>query len=134
MMSIDQLTFASLQGKTLDPGSSLVIAEWTAEANSKDQEIAPRHIHDEDDEIWYVLDGALGFDFDGDRIVIESGGCAIAPAGVAHTYWNAHDRETRYLLITTRRIHDLISTLHDADKRGGRSFAQVFEDHASRIL
>ena len=38
---------------------NFVIVEWTAEVG--DHWIAPLHVHDEDDEAWYVLSGALGF-------------------------------------------------------------------------
>ena len=45
---------------------NFVIVEWTAEVG--DHWIAPLHVHDEDDEAWYVLLGTLGFRLGGEEI------------------------------------------------------------------
>ena len=130
-----ELHVASLLGKSMSPsGGSIVVVEWTALPTPEREYQAPFHLHHEDDEIWYVLDGALGFSFDGGEFEIPAGGVAYARAGVTHSYWNASSGETRYLLIMPSRINDLISSLHDPEKRGDRSFAQVFLDHASELV
>ena len=131
-----ELSIASLLGNVLQPdNSNIVIAEWTAEFTGGERvEIAPPHIHHEDDEIWYVLEGELGFAFDGEEFVVPAGGAACARRGVTHTYWNASQSDTRYLLVMSRRINDLIACLHDPDKRGNRSFDKVFRDHASELV
>lgn len=51
----------------LDAGSDFVVAEWTAQPPSSGERelVAPVHIHCGDDEAWYVLEGTLGFSFDG---------------------------------------------------------------------
>ena len=135
MSDVSDLHIASLLGKTISPaGGSIVVAEWTASPTPEREYQAPFHVHHEDDEIWYVLEGTLGFSFDGEEFQIPAGGIAYAQAGITHSYWNASAGETRYLLIMSSRIHDLISTLHDSGKRGDRSFAQVFEDHASTLI
>jgi uncharacterized cupin superfamily protein len=134
MTSIGELHVDSLGNQPFPPDlGSVVVVEWTAPPAAEREEIAPRHVHHEDDEIWYVLEGALGFSFDGDEFVVPAGGSAYARAGVEHTYWNASTSETRYLLVMSRRINDLIATLHDSGRRGDRSFAQVFLDHASEL-
>ena len=53
---------------------------------------------------------------------------AIAKAGAAHTYWNAASIPTRYLLITPR-IRQMIAVPHDANRRHGRSVAEVIADY-----
>jgi mannose-6-phosphate isomerase-like protein (cupin superfamily) len=132
----DELSVASLLNQTMQPeGGSIVLAEWTAPGSGADREyIAPLHVHHEDDEIWYVLEGALGFSFDGEKFEIPAGGAAYAHAGVTHTYWNASPGESRYLLIMSTRINNLIATLHDPARRGERSIAEVFRDHASQLV
>jgi uncharacterized cupin superfamily protein len=62
---------------------------------------------------------------------VAAGGAAIAKAGVAHTYWNAAPTPTRYLIITTPRIRELIAVLHDPERRQGRSTAEVFAAYDS---
>ena len=135
MTSHRDLHVASLRNQPLPSDlGSIVVVEWTAPPTAEREEIAPRHVHHEDDEIWYVLEGTLGFWFDGEEFEVPAGGSAYARAGVAHTYWNVSSSDTRYLLIMSRRISDLIETLHDSGRRGDRSFAQVFRDHASELV
>jgi uncharacterized cupin superfamily protein len=125
----DPLTSGELGGR------DLVVVEWTAEASpSGDPEpIAPLHVHHDDDEVWYVLDGSLGLLLDGREVTVGAGGAAIARAGVAHTYWNAARTDTRYLLVMTPRIRALIATLHDPVLAAGRSMEQIFTDHRSAL-
>jgi uncharacterized cupin superfamily protein len=112
----------------LTAGSDFVVAEWTAPPSSSGEvePMAPVHIHLGDDEAWYVLDGSLGFLFDGEEFVVATGGAAMARAGVAHTYWNAASTPTRYLIIMTPRIRELITVLHDPERRRGRTIGEVF--------
>jgi uncharacterized cupin superfamily protein len=134
MTSIGELHVDSLGNQPFPSDlGSIVVVEWTAPATAEREEIAPRHVHHEDDEIWYVLEGTLGFTFNGEEFEVAAGGSAYARAGVAYTYWNASTSETRYVLVMSRRISDLIATLHDPERRGDRSFAQVFLDHASEL-
>jgi mannose-6-phosphate isomerase-like protein (cupin superfamily) len=114
----------------IDAGS-FVIVEWTDDGGHAGQPIAGLHLHREDDEAWYVLEGRLGFRIGAEERIVEAGEMVLAPRGVPHTWWNAHAAPTRYLLIMTPRIHHLIQVIHD----GSRSdFAAVFEEHASELL
>ena len=117
-----------LAGQDLDPGQDFVVAEWTAPPSTTGERepMAPVHIHRGDDEAWYVLEGALGFLFDGVEFSVPAGGAATATAGVAHTYWNAASTSTRYLIIMTPRIREMIAVLHDPERRRGRSIEEVF--------
>lgn len=127
---------ASLAATELDPGGDFCLAQWSAPpaAPGSREYIAPLHVHHEDDEAWYVLSGELGVLLDGVEHVVPAGGAAFARAGVTHTYWNAADGETRYLLVMTPRIRALIAALHDPDLRGDRSMEQVFADFSSTLL
>lgn len=127
---LDRLTDGELLG------SDLAIVEWTAEPSTDGSitPIAPLHVHYGDDEAWYVLSGRLSFSFNGESFDVPAGGAALATAGTVHTYWNATNSPTRYLLITTRRIRELVASLHDPDKRRGRSTAEVFRDYNSELI
>jgi quercetin dioxygenase-like cupin family protein len=107
---------------------NFVIVEWTAEVG--DHWIAPLHVHDLDDEAWYVLEGALGFRLGDDNVEARPGSAVLARRGTPHTYWNAGASEARYLLVMTPRIAHLIDEVH----RPGADIAAVFAAHESRLV
>jgi quercetin dioxygenase-like cupin family protein len=82
-------------------------AEQTGGRYSLIEELAPRsegtplHVHREDDETFYVLEGELTFYLDDDQPVAASAGSFVhIPGGVVHAF--KVDSETaRYLIITT---------------------------------
>jgi uncharacterized cupin superfamily protein len=45
----------------------------------------PLHRHSREDEWFYVLDGEITVEVDGQRTVLQAGGSAYAPRGTAHT-------------------------------------------------
>jgi len=107
---------------------SFVIVEWTAEAG--DHWIAPFHVHDHDDEAWYVLEGVLGFRLGDDQVEAPAGSAVFARRGTPHTYRNAGPGEARYLLVMTPRIARLIDEIHQP----GADLAAVFAANESRLL
>jgi mannose-6-phosphate isomerase-like protein (cupin superfamily) len=130
----DERVAAPLAGQKLaPPGSDLVVVEWRAEAGGADPPlyIAPLHIHHHDDELWYVLEGALRFRLGDDELEVEAGGAAMAPRGVAHTYWNPRPEPARYLLVMSSRISSLIESLHAP---GAGPPEQVFREHDSELI
>ena len=58
----------------------------------------PLHRHSREDEWFYILDGELTWEVDGERFTGGAGASAFAPRGRAHTYQNFHD-ETAHLLV-----------------------------------
>ena len=89
-------------------GDSFAIHEWAHGPGGG----PPLHIHHEDDEAWYVLEGSLTFRFADRTLELGRGGSVFVPSGVAHTF-AAGPEGARYLIVTTRRILDLIAALHD---------------------
>ncbi len=81
-----------------------------------------------------MLDGSLGFSFDGREFVVPAGGAALAKAGVVHTYWNVARADTRYLLIMTPKIRELIAVLHDPVRHQGRSMPEIFAAYDSELV
>jgi mannose-6-phosphate isomerase-like protein (cupin superfamily) len=69
------------------------------------------HVHYADDEAWHILEGTLTFKFADKQVEAAAGTTVFVPAGVAHTYFEAHG-PTRYLIIMTPRLRALIEALH----------------------
>jgi mannose-6-phosphate isomerase-like protein (cupin superfamily) len=109
-------------------GDDFVIVQWTAEVG--DHWIAPLHVHHEDDEAWYVLRGELGFQLGDEELRAGPGSAVLARRGTAHTYRNAGDEESEYLLVMTPRIASLIEAIHEPTA----DVPDLFKAHASEIL
>jgi quercetin dioxygenase-like cupin family protein len=60
----------------------------------------PLHHHDFD-ETFYVLEGEIVFEVDGERITGRAGELAFAPRNAVHTLANLSDAPARYLLVIT---------------------------------
>lgn len=55
------------------------------------------HRHEQHVDAFYVLEGALEFELDGERVAAPAGTCVAAPAGIVHTFRNAADEPVRFL-------------------------------------
>jgi mannose-6-phosphate isomerase-like protein (cupin superfamily) len=111
----------------------LVVVEWRDDGGtSAERPIAGLHVHHEDDEAWYVLEGTLGFRRGDELIDAPAGSAVLVPRGVAHSYWNAGSKPARYVLVMTPRIAALIDELHRPDAAG--TWHDVFRRHASELL
>lgn len=86
-------------------GQSFEIHEWSGGGPDY------LHVHYTDDEAWHVLEGTLTFRFADREVEAPAGTTVFVPAGVAHTYYEAHGA-TRYLIILTPRLRQLIEALH----------------------
>ena len=94
----------------------------------------PRHIHDEFDEAWYVLEGEMEFSI-GDRVELcGSGSLAFAPRGVAHGFRNPGPRDARVLVVMTAECLQLVEEGGAAAAAGDRSaLAEIFSRYRSRM-
>ncbi len=130
-----------LSGRTLgSAGNSFVIAEWRdpGEPQRSDSAsprwIAPLHLHNNDDEAWYVLEGKLCVLVGDDTVEAAAGTAVLVPGGTPHTYWNPDAAPVRYLLIMTPRIHQLIQAIHATQDRSADGMRAVFKSHDSELL
>ena len=110
---------------------SFVIADWTDPGTHPGRPIAGLHLHRSDDEAWFVLSGRLGFRVGDEERVVPAGESILVPRGTPHSFWNAVSEPTRYLLVMTPRLHQLIEVLHAGDRD---DFARIFEEHDSELL
>jgi mannose-6-phosphate isomerase-like protein (cupin superfamily) len=110
---------------------SFVLVEWTDPGTHPGRPIAGLHLHREDDEAWYVVDGRLGFQVGDEQREVGPGEGILVPRGTPHSYWNAQAAPTRYVLVMTPRIRALIEALHAGDRT---DYVAIFEEHASELL
>lgn len=118
------------------PDSDFVIVEWQdpGAPPGPPRYIAPLHIHHQDDEAWYVLEGTLCV-LRGDTVVEARAGSGVfVPKGTKHTYWNPSQQRTRYLLIMTSRIDQLIKAIHAMTERSPEIMKALFAKYASELL
>ena len=88
-------------------GQSFDVYEWSGSGPDY------LHVHYADDEAWHILEGNLTFRFGDQAIEAPAGTTVFVPAGVPHSYFEAAG-PTRYLIILTPRLRELIAALHAA--------------------
>src|SRR5205807_1925244 len=123
-MTDDRLFAEALTGGMLGASdASIVVAEWTDRGGGHEPPmyISPLHVHLEDDEAWYVLEGRLCVRLGDQDYVAGPGGAVLAPRGAPHTYWNPHPDPARYLLVMTPRISQLIEAIHAMSERSEKA-------------
>jgi mannose-6-phosphate isomerase-like protein (cupin superfamily) len=117
-------------------GADFVIAEWKDEGGppGPPRWIAPLHLHRNDDEAWYVLEGTLCVRVGRDVVEAKAGSAVFVPRGTAHNYWNPGPGLVRYLLVMTSNIYSLIQDIHAMTDRSPAALAAVFEKHDSVLI
>ena len=123
-------------GQIRSDNASLVVVEWRDPGGGGDppRYIAPLHVHHQDDEAWYVVEGALIVRLGDQDVEVPAGGAALVPRGTPHTYWNPHPAPTRYVLVMTPRIRSLIDALHALTARDQATLEATFREHTSEYL
>jgi mannose-6-phosphate isomerase-like protein (cupin superfamily) len=131
----DAATAPPLAGQVL-AGDSFVIAEWRDPGGpaGPPRLIAPLHLHRNDDEAWYVLEGKLRVRVGNDVIEAGAGSAVFVPRGTPHTYWNPDSTPVQYLLVMTANIYRLIQEIHATKERTPSALRALFEKHDSELL
>jgi uncharacterized cupin superfamily protein len=133
----DDRIAASLAAAALAPaGADLVLTRYDDPGGGLDPPrwMAPVHVHHHDDEAWYVVDGELAMLLGDDEVRVPAGGAALAPRGVAHTFWNPRAEPASYVIVMTRAIQALIDAIHASPSRDHDAIDAVFRDHDSSVL
>ncbi len=113
-----------------------IIAEWQDKGGVSAQPrlIAPPHVHHNDDEAWYVLQGTLCIR-SGDQIIEAGAGSSVlVKRGTPHTYWNPGPEPVRYLLVMTSNVYGLITDIHALAERTPAALQAVFRQHNSELI
>lgn len=131
------VAIASLSGRKLAPeGSRLVLTEWTIEGESETdpQWMAPLHLHHDDDEAWYVIEGSLRVRVGDDVHDVPAGGAVLGPRGVPHTFCNPAPDPVRYLLVMSDRTSSLLEVLHSGKRFDPGAMRELYEQYGCRLL
>jgi len=125
-----------LAGNVLGSGTGdFVVAEWQDVGGppGPPRWIAPLHLHRNDDEAWYVLEGCLCVKMGDEEVEVRAGSGVLVPRGTPHTYWNPSSERVRYLLVMTPRIHRLIQEIHATTERSPAIMRALFEKFDSEL-
>ncbi len=116
--------------------NSFVIAEWrdAGAPPGPPRWIAPLHMHNNDDEAWYVLEGKLCVKVGDDTVEASAGAAVLVPRGTPHTYWNPDPAPLRYLLVMTPTIHQLIEAIHATTDRSPDAMRALFRRFDSELF
>ena len=101
-------------------GGSFDIYEWSGSGPEY------LHVHYSDDEAWHVLEGTLTFKFKDREVNVSAGTTVFVPAGVPHAYYEANG-PTRYLIILTPRLRELISASHTSPREAHNAIMRSFD-------
>src|SRR3954462_2731415 len=58
---------------------------------------APMHVHENEDEYSFVLEGRMGAQVGDEVVEAGPGELVVKPRGIAHAFWNPGDEPTRVL-------------------------------------
>jgi mannose-6-phosphate isomerase-like protein (cupin superfamily) len=118
------------------PSSGLVLAEWSAAGapSGGPQYQAPLHLHHDDDEAWYVLEGRLRVRIGDTDHDVPAGAAVIGPHGIPHTFWNPDPAPVRYVIVMSSQTSSLLDALHGGGQLSPGEVRQLFAAHGCQLL
>jgi mannose-6-phosphate isomerase-like protein (cupin superfamily) len=116
--------------------SDFVLTENLAEAGTggEPEKIAPLHRHRIEDEAWYVLEGALRFQYGSREFEASAGTGVLLPRGTPHTFWNPGPTPARYLLIMGPKTAGLLEVLHGSPRPPTAGLKALFDTFEMDLL
>jgi quercetin dioxygenase-like cupin family protein len=114
---------ASMLVKNAGAAGSIFVADQTIPAGSA----VPPHVHDRDDEAFFIIEGELTLDTDDGPRVAAAGSFIHLPAGVRHGFRNTTAAATRVLVLgsSVTRLVPMFEELDRLTVRGGFAPADV---------
>jgi|SRR5579872_4122429 len=86
----------TIKASEVKPSSGAAVLEYT----TRKGEEPPDHTHPTEDEMFYVLEGAISFHCGGETFNLEKGGFIFLPRNIQHGYTILTDNPVRLLVIT----------------------------------
>jgi mannose-6-phosphate isomerase-like protein (cupin superfamily) len=84
----------SLKSGSADTDGGWTLFEYTAPPRFAGP---PPHWHEVTEEAFFVLEGTVRFEVDGETLDLEPGGYARVPPGIVHRFSNPSDTQARFL-------------------------------------
>lgn len=107
---------AEIKATVEQTGGAYSLSEHTVAAGAG----VPFHIHENEDEAFYILEGYIAIQYANQHYVLGPGGYAFLPRGVAHRFANAGDSAVRMLVIASPGTFDqFISECDQAAREAG---------------
>jgi uncharacterized cupin superfamily protein len=77
----------------------------------------PAHIHPDQDEFIYIVEGDVEVELDGTRHKAGGGDIARLPRGIPHAYFNVGETASRMIFVVTPagKLKELFDALHDLE-------------------
>ena len=83
------------------------------------------HVHDRDEEFYYILEGAYEMEVEGERFVAEAGSMVVIPKDLRHKFRNVGDVPARALMIfRPGGFDELLKDIREAAEGGPLNEAQ----------
>ena len=113
-----------------EPGSAFGLVEMLdVPAGS----MSPLHVHHEDDEGFFVLDGEVTLLLPGEEISLARGDFAQAPRGIPHAY-RVGDRPAHWLVTSTKGFERFVAAVAALGAPDPARLAAVADEHGIEIL
>lgn len=95
----------------------------------------PLHRHSYEDEWFYVLNGEITLEIDGERKLVYAGGSAFAPRGTVHAFKNFNDSPAEMLaVVTPSRFHMFFEELSSLSTPDIEGMERLANDYGIDIL
>ena len=89
------IDFTVKAGESREAGAAAFVEYVTRKGEEPDD-----HVHATEDEMFYVLEGALTFRCGGDSFDVEKGGFVFLPRGIRHGYTIRSEEPVRLIAVT----------------------------------
>ena len=125
------------QGRILgSPETNFVVMELQAPGGGPEsvRHLVPLHVHHQDDEAIYVLEGSLRIQTGDEVATTQQGSGVYIASGTPHTFWNDSKTPARFLVVMAPRIFLLIQELNLLRERTPEAVAKVYEKCESSLL
>jgi mannose-6-phosphate isomerase-like protein (cupin superfamily) len=81
--------------------------------------LRPPHVHQDNDEWSYILQGRIGYRIGDDEFIAEAGSYVLKPRRIQHTFWNPDDQPARILeIITPSGLEEMFARFGELGARG----------------
>ena len=109
------------------------------EATTEPLQGPPLHLHREQDESWYIIDGEFRFEVDGQEILARTGDTVFARRGTRHTFQNIGTKPGRMLTTVVPGGLDLFfEDIEATSPRGAvpdiAKLLPIFDKHSQELL